>query len=110
MMNRIHTNVKKIERPLAFWILSSFAFILVCTYVYFINGAIVATVAHTTAHNQAVTLSSTMSDLESEYFALSSEIDSDYASKNGFVAPKDAVRYVSLVNGGIKSLSFNPGI
>jgi hypothetical protein len=110
MMNRIHSNVKKIERPLSFWILSTFAFILVCTYVYFINGAIVATVAHTTAHNESVLLASSLSNLESEYFALSATVDTTYAQESGFVAPTQNVRYVSLLSGSTKNLSFNSGI
>lgn len=110
MMNRIHSNVKKIERPLSFWILSAFAFILVCTYVYFINGAIVATVAHTTAHNESVFLASSLSELESTYFELSGKLNTGYAHELGFVAPSQDVHYISLNTGGAKSLSFNSGI
>ncbi len=109
-MNRIHSNVKKIERPLSFWILSTFAFILVCTYVYFINGAIVATVAHTTAHDESVLLASSLGDLESTYFELSSTLSSSYAKELGFAAPSQDVHYVSLLSTPAKNLSFNSGI
>jgi hypothetical protein len=109
MTKYLDSKVKTGERPIAFTALSSVCFVFVFLYVYFINGAIVATVAHSTAHTGAVALASSMSELESEYFTLSSAVDTDYANTRGFVVPKSNPQYLSLKVGS-SNLSFNRGL
>lgn len=109
MTQYVLNNVKKIETPVALWIVGSIFVALFALYIYFINGAIVLAVESKDLNAQKIELIASMSDLETEYNLLRSSINEEFAYSIGFQKSKTDAHFISLI-GNTNILSLHNGL
>jgi len=105
----MRTKVKQLNNNFEkemFWGLLTMLVIASFLYAYFVNSTILNIVERKDINKEMVFLSSDVSEMEMEYFALSNKIDLPYIYSLGF---KDASSYTSYASRKAltKRLSFN---
>jgi hypothetical protein len=92
-----------------FYALVSLAFILVCTYVFFLQSLLVSGIATHTLEESSSALETELGQLEMEYLALKSMVITrahghtlgfQEPSRISYIYETEDVRYASLVNTG----------
>ncbi len=105
----MRTKVKQLNNNFEkemFWGLLSILVVVSFLYAYFVNSTILNIVERKNTSNQITLLSSNVSELESEYFALSNKIDLPYIYSLGFKDASPHTKYASR-KALTKRLSFN---
>lgn len=105
MTQYVQEKVEKLEQPITAWAILAVIGVLLCAYAFFIHATISNIVATKNLQSQVSSLTSSVSNLESKYMALKSDITVDGALAMGFSQPKTDAVYISRV--AANSLSFN---
>lgn len=105
MTQYVQEKVERLEHPVTSWVLLGLIVSMSLMYALFINSTISNIVATKDLQSQVSQLTSSVSDLESQYMAAKASVTAEYASAHGFAQPKSDTIYVSRANVG--SLSFN---
>lgn len=109
-MNTAPKNIYKISlMKLAFWSSALVAIILLFSYGYLVNRAILSAVAYNNTETAINTLRSDVGQLEAKYIAMKKPIDMAYAESHGFVGMANQVVYLEQDNLN-KGLSLNNGL
>jgi len=105
MTQYVEAKIENIERPITAWILLSVAFMLICAYAYFVNGAISNIVASKDMQSNVAELASKIGSLESEFLAAKSLVNAEYVESMGF--EKSNVDTIYIAKKSVAALSFN---
>jgi len=105
MTQYVEAKIEKMESPTTAWIFLSVAFLFVCAYAYFVNGAISNIVASNSMRANIVELTSKIGSLESEFLTAKANIDMGYVESMGF--SKSNVDTVYITKKSVAALSFN---
>jgi hypothetical protein len=101
------------SEPLKMWIWSLTAIFVVClfSYVYFVRGAIVNIVERQNMEKTLATLTSQVSDLESQYIIAKNSVTPELAKSLGFVAVSDSNQKFVVRDTKVSGLSvLTPGL
>jgi hypothetical protein len=105
MTQYVQAKIETMEQPITAWVLLSVAFLLMCAYAFFVNGAITHIVEAKDMQAEASQLASSIGNLESEYMAAKESLHIEYAQANGF--SPSAVNTIYVAKQPLASLSFN---
>lgn len=105
MTQYVQEKVERLENPVTAWVLLSLITVMIFVYAAFINATISNIVATKDLQSKVAVLTTSVSDLESQYLSLKSTVTSDYALSQGFSQPQSDTVYISRATVG--SLSFN---
>ena len=105
MTQYVNEKVERLEQPVTAWVLLGVIAMLIFAYAGFINATIAKIVAAKDMQSQVVSITSSVSDLESKYLAAKSAVTVGDALAMGFIQPTSDTTYISKVS--VNSLSFN---
>ncbi len=105
MTQYVQQKVAYMERPVTAWALTGIIALVVFSYAYFVNAAIINIVATKDMQVQISDLTSQVGNLETEYLAAKSALSMDEAVTLGFASAGSDVTYVAKTPSS--ALSFN---
>lgn len=105
MTQYVQAKIEKMEQPVTAWLLLSMAFVLICAYIYFVNGAITHIVAAKDMQGEFVQLAGSVGNLEKQFLTTKTEINIEYAYSRGFRESPVGPTYITKQP--YLSLSFN---
>jgi hypothetical protein len=105
MTQYVREKVAYMERPITAWTLAGIIAMLVFSYAYFVNAAIVNIVATKDMQVEISDLTSEVGNLETEYLAAKSALSIDDAHALGFAQSVSEPVYVAKTPSS--ALSFN---
>jgi hypothetical protein len=92
-------------RIIGFWLLVPLLVFCFAVYVYYVNAAIVNIVERKHTEAQSRVVAAHISELETQYYALRSDITSEHATELGFVESDATVFALRDVHSGIAKLA-----
>lgn len=105
MTQYVQEKVERLENPVTAWALLGLIGVMALVYAAFINATISNIVATKDLQSKVAVLTTSVSDLESQYLSAKSSVTADLAVAEGFSSPKSDPIYISRATSG--SLSFN---
>lgn len=105
MTQYVQAKIETMEQPMTAWLLLSLVFLFICTYAYFVNGAITYIIATKDRQGEFAQLASAVGNLEGQYLSAKNEINIEYGYSRGFTESLAGPIYI--VKQPSVSLSFN---
>jgi hypothetical protein len=105
MTQYVQEKVARLENPVTAWMLLSVIVALLFAYAYFVNGTIQNIVEAKDMKAKISSLTSSVSNLESEYLAERSTMSLSYAKSLGY--SESSVNPIYIQKKGQSSISFN---